>query len=616
MEYWINWPWGEMMMAGTFIWGAVTAIFLLVNKYPSSRYLGILIGSNLFLAVSVAVRTAYSIMWLAIVFAVVVFFIYSKAFFIQYTRVNSKHLIPIVGVAVISFFSPINQFQLPFRIAITLLILSYLVAAIGNIGKEGHSRGISWFQNPGSRLAWFRNFMVLNVLIILFWLVAYDWLLIEYVMICIALQLSFVYAQLIRESAFLAPIQLGNKYQKSTLTADQKHAILGKLDVLLKNEKFYLDDSISLSHVAKQLHTTTHHLSQVINESKGITFQKLISQYRIQEAKLLLKDKQYEQTTIENIAAMVGYNSKSAFNTTFKKLTGYTPTDYRAQDDVRSYREERLPGREKRFFWNLFVSSYHVLSLNRMNMVTNFLKIFSRTLAKNKVFSSINLFGLTVGFCCCILIYLFISDELSYDRELPNSDHIYRIAWINDNPQTRTPHPMALAMAQDMPEVEMATSISPWYGSGLNLQTVKVKNDKNDILFEEPDFFFADSTFFDIFQLEIVAGDKDALKKPWNLVITEKMAAKYFGEEDPIGQQLLVEENPLNVAAVVNGMPENSHFHFRGLLSYVSLKTINPNNPWFTWADFGHFNYIKIRPNNDHKLLESKIPEWVVPYLD
>jgi putative ABC transport system permease protein len=171
-------------------------------------------------------------------------------------------------------------------------------------------------------------------------------------------------------------------------------------------------------------------------------------------------------------------------------------------------------------------------------------------------------------------------------------------------------------MAQDMPEVEAATSISPWYGSGLNLQTIKVKNEKNDILFEEPDFFFADSTFFDVFDLEIIAGDREVLTKSWQLIITEEMAFKYFGDEDPIGQELLADNNPLIVGAVVKGLPKNAHFHFRGILSYVSLKNINPNNPWFKWEDFGHFNYIKTKPNTDFKALEAKIPEWVAPYLD
>ncbi len=109
---------------------------------------------------------------------------------------------------------------------------------------------------------------------------------------------------------------------------------------------------------------------------------------------------------------------------------------------------------------------------------------------------------------------------------------------MSDNPQTRTPHPMAQAMARDLPEVEAATSLSPWNGVGQSNETVKVENVEAEILFQEPNFFFVDSTFLDVFQLEVIAGDKDALRKPWNLVITDKMAKKYFGNEDPIGREL------------------------------------------------------------------------------
>jgi len=611
------WPWSEMLLASTVLLGILTSIILLVNKYPSSRYLGKILISQLLFVISFSFHDEYAFQWPTITLLAVVLFLYSRAFFIQNTRINLKHVLPVLAVAMISFTPIIGQVSFLPRLVTTIIVLAYLYATMSKIRKEGKARGISWFENPGSRLIWFRNFITYHLLLTVVWIAAYPMLSTELVALGVMVSLGFVYFQIIRESAFLSPIPIGNKYQKSTLTPEQKHSILGKLDEMIKAEKFYLKDDVSLSNVATQLNTTTHHLSQVINESKGITFQKLIARYRIEEAKILLRNKKYDQTTIENIAEMVGYNSKSAFNTTFKKHTGLTPTDFRESGGVRSYREEHLPERNRHFLRNILVSSYHVLSFNQMyTMVPNFLKIFSRTLAKNKVFSAINLFGLTVGFSCCILIYLFISDELSYDRSIKDYDRIYRVAWMNDNPQTRTPHPMALAMAQDMPEVEAATSISPWYGPGLNKQSMKVEYVKKDLLFEEPDFYFADSTFFEVFDLEVLSGDKDALRKPWGFVITDELAKKIFGDDDPLGQELIVDEMPITVNAVVKGMPKNSHFHFQSLLSYVSLKTINPDNPWFKWEDFGHFNYIKTKAGTNHRSLEAKIPEFVLPYVD
>lgn len=617
MDEWVNWPWREMLLTSTFLPGIAIAFILLVSKYPSSRFLGKIVVLNLLFIISFAFETSYTFTYVTLTSMSVGIFLYSRAFFIQNTRVPSKHLLPIVFATILPFVPNLEQFELIARALTSLLVIGYLASAVHFIRKEGKTRGVNWFQNPGSRLIWFRNFFSSLLLMKLFWLVSFTSLSIEQVLACLLLQLCFIYYQVIKESAFFTPIPIGNKYKKSTLTAEQKHSILSKLDVMLTNEKFYLNDNVSLSHVATQLNTTTHHLSQVINEYKGISFQKLIAKHRMQEAKILLKNSQYNQTTIENIAETVGYNSKSAFNTTFKKHTGLTPTEYRESGGVRSYREERLPERKRHYSVDTFASSYHVLSLNQLyDMVTNFFKIFSRTLIRNKVFSAINIFGLTVGFTCCILISLFISDELSFDRSLPEYDHIYRVAWVNENPQTRTPHPLALAMVKDLPEVAAATSISPWYGPGLNLQSLKVENVKKNLLFEEPDFFFADSTFLDVFDLEVTAGDKEALKKPWGLVITEEMAVKYFKGEDPIGQELIVDEMPIAVTAVVKGLPQNSHFHFRAILSYVSLKTINPDNPWFAWEDFGHFNYIKVKSGVNPKVLESKIPKMILPYLD
>jgi ABC-type antimicrobial peptide transport system permease subunit/AraC-like DNA-binding protein len=617
MKELIDWPWKEMLLAITSLPGVITIILLLTNKYPSSRSLGQFMGGQLLLILVLIFQQTYNLTWLVLITISVSFLLYSQKFFNQNTRINRLHLLPIVLVAITSFLPDIHNYQLAIRILSTLLVFGYLAFSIINVSREGEMRGISWFQNPGSRLIWFRNYFGFNLLLILYFVIAIEALSIVQVTLGILLSFCFVYIQIIKESDFLSPIPLGNKYQKSTLTPDQKFAILNKLDHLLKKEKFYLQDNASLSNLAADLNTTTHHLSQVINETKGITFQKLISQYRMREAKLLLKDPDQDQTTIENIAALVGYNSKSSFNTAFKKYTGLTPTGYRESKDVRPYREEHFPEREKHFFNNILVSSYHVLSPNNFyNMVTNFLKIFYRTLQRNIVFSAINLFGLTIGFSCSILIYLFIADQLSYDKDIPNSDHIYRIAWINENPQTRTPHPMAQAMVQSFAEVEAATSLSPWYGAGLNKQDHLVKYIEKNLIFEEPDFYFADSTFFDVFKLEVIAGDKDALKKPWSLVITDIMAAKYFGDDDPIGKELIVDANPITVSTVVKGMPKNSHFHFQAIISYVSLKTLNPNNPWFTWEDFGHFNYIKVNQEIDKRDLEAKIIDWVIPFLD
>ncbi len=597
--------------------GALLIIILGISKYPAMRILSKFLIAELLLVILYFWPKGLVFQWTALSFMGAIFLQYSEKFFSQRRGFNFTYYVPPLFFGVVSFIPYPENMEFWFFSLLMVQIVCYILLAWRTIRNQGKTRGISWFQNPGSRLIWFRNFMLLSSIQILMLTIGSLWLNQLLVTLNLIFTLVLVFIQLIKESKFLAPIQLGNKYQKSTLTADQKYTIVNKLDKLINTEKFYLQDDVSLSSLAKTLNTTTHHLSQVINETKGITFQKLISQYRIREAKILLKDESLNQLTIENIAEKVGYNSKSSFNTTFKRYTGLTPTEYKEQSTVRTYREEPLPDRENINFLNFFGSLTHNSSPKFfMIMVINFLKLFFRTLSKNKLFSMINFIGLTVGFTSSILIYLFIQSQLSYDKFIKDSENIYRIVWTSDNSQTRTPHPMAQGLVENFSEVTSSVSFSPWFGEGLNRQDHTVEYKEKDIKFAEPDIFFADSTFFDVFGIEVVSGDKNALTKPWSLVITKQLAKKYFGDSDPIGKTLLIDEMEMNVSAVVKAFPKNTHFHFQALLSYVSLKQLNPRNEWFTWNDFGHYNYLKTNGTISKEELESKIKDWVIPHLN
>lgn len=617
MEHWTSWPWIEMLIACTFLIGTGLSLFLLLNKFPASRYLGQLIVA--YLVFIVCSGNEHTLLWsyLALVFVGLSLNWYAFAFFTQNSRIKARHVwfcLFVLLIVGLGYYT--GQLWLIKSVSVGA-ILGLLVESLQDIKKETSNRGIFWFQNPGPRLVWFRNYLGLNVFLLVPFLFFGHLLNLATMTIGTLINFVYIYYQVFRESGFASPIPVANKYKKSTLSASQKTTILEKLDRLISEDKFYLRDDASLGNLAEQLHATTHHLSQVLNESKGISFQELISQNRIREARHLLKDPSLQQTKVENIAALVGYNSKSAFNTAFKRHSGMTPSEYRAAKDVRPYREERLPDRKKPYLATSTFSLSHLFTLKlKHNMVANFFKTFIRALNRNKVFTLINLFGLTVGFTCSILIYLYILDELSFDRSLPNYDNIYRISWIADPPQTRTPHPMAQAMRRDFPEVINAVSFSPWYGTGLTKQEISVKNTESNILFEEPDFYFADSTFFDVFELEIIAGDKNALNEPNTLIITEELAKKYFGEENAVGKILEVSDMPIEVSAVVQGMPKNAHFHFNALISYMTVKQIDPESHWMTWADFGHFNYIVLNDKVSYKDVEAKIGDWVFDYLD
>ncbi len=246
-------------------------------------------------------------------------------------------------------------------------------------------------------------------------------------------------------------------------------------------------------------------------------------------------------------------------------------------------------------------------------MFKNYLKIAVRNLLKHKAYSFINIAGLAIGMTCCLLILLYVLNELSYDRFHQDANRIYRIAWQSSNPQTRTPHPMAQAMVKDFTEVESAVSLSPIWGPGLTRPMFSVKY--GDQRFEEREVFSADSTFFEVFSFPLLKGDpKIALRSPTSLVITEDVARKYFGDEEPLGKVLTINnEVDLKVTGVLQNIPANSHFHFDFLIPYALLK-MRETGSYYQWEDFGHYNYVKLALHADPKTLETKIPDWFLKY--
>ncbi|MFQ5771405.1 MAG: ABC transporter permease, partial [bacterium] len=250
-------------------------------------------------------------------------------------------------------------------------------------------------------------------------------------------------------------------------------------------------------------------------------------------------------------------------------------------------------------------------------MIKHYLKITIRNLLKYKVYSAINIAGLAIGMTCALLILLYVRYELSYDRFQEKAERLYRIAWMSSSPQTRTPHPMAQAMVRDFPEVESAVSLSPIWGPGLTRPKLSVRY--REKRFDEPGFFSADSTFFKVFSFKLLHGDpKTALKVQGGVIITDKIARKYFGEEQALGKTLLLnvgQEFPLTVTGVMENIPRNSHFRFDFLLSYVTLKPIETGS-YYTWEDFGHFNYLVLASGTDPTTVEAKIPDWIRNYLD
>jgi len=252
-------------------------------------------------------------------------------------------------------------------------------------------------------------------------------------------------------------------------------------------------------------------------------------------------------------------------------------------------------------------------------MLQNYFRVAFRNLMKHRMLTVINVAGLGLGLASVFLIAQYVVFELSYDKFHEGAENIYRVSWYDDNPQPRTPHPMAQAMAADFPEVESAVTISPLWGFGLTRETFSIRNLEQDVRYDEKNVMAVDSTFLDVFSFKLVKGDpKTAFKQVNGCLLSESTARKYFGAEDPIGKKLEVnnEDSYVEVVGVFKDVPKASHFHFDILVSYVREKALEPNNPYYTWADFGHYNYVRLKPGTDPEALEKKLLPWLTKYLN
>jgi putative ABC transport system permease protein len=243
-------------------------------------------------------------------------------------------------------------------------------------------------------------------------------------------------------------------------------------------------------------------------------------------------------------------------------------------------------------------------------MLKNYLKIAIRNLLKHRGYSLINIAGLAVGIACCWLILLFVHDELRYDRFHQNADRIYRVTVhgrMSDNEVTApsSPAPMAAVLAADYPEVIATTRLKQPYNTPLISYASKK--------FNEDQFFFADSTFFDVFTFPLINGDpRTALRQPFSVVITEEMAAKYFGDDDPIGEVLQFNnQESYRVTGVAKNVPRQSHFQFDFLASFNSWEISRST----VWVSNHLYTYLLLQENYPAKQVSAKLPALVKKYV-
>jgi putative ABC transport system permease protein len=243
-------------------------------------------------------------------------------------------------------------------------------------------------------------------------------------------------------------------------------------------------------------------------------------------------------------------------------------------------------------------------------MLRNYIKIAWRNLLRNKVFSFINITGLALGMATCLLISLYVYHELSYDRFHEKAARIVRVTFranMNGNKinEAHVMPPTAQALLRDYPEVMEATRLRH---AGELLLT------KGNDVVRENAVAFADANFFEVFSFPLMNGSsKSALIRPNTVVISDKMARKYFGDANPIGKTLALKgsKQVLEITGVMADFPANSHFRYDFLIAMAGLDEAKITS----WMQSEFFTYLVLPEGYDYKQLEAKLPQAVEKYM-
>lgn len=242
-------------------------------------------------------------------------------------------------------------------------------------------------------------------------------------------------------------------------------------------------------------------------------------------------------------------------------------------------------------------------------MFKNYLKTALRNLKKTKLFTLINVLGLTIGMTACLFILYFVNYEKSYDRFHENSDRIYRLRYERSDQDGQAVRfasccpPAGLRIRKLYPEVEKVARLFRYRAS--------VAHRENRFIEER--MFFTEADFFAIFKYEFISGDPiNGIKEPNRAFISQSTARKYFSGEKPLGKIISIDKkNDYQITGVFKDIPLNSHLKFDILLSYPNLLDLYGRDVEDSWGDSGWYTYLLLKPQADHRDFEKKLPALV-----
>jgi putative ABC transport system permease protein len=240
------------------------------------------------------------------------------------------------------------------------------------------------------------------------------------------------------------------------------------------------------------------------------------------------------------------------------------------------------------------------------DLIWSYFKIASRRIKRHKGFSFINIAGLAIGMACAIVIMLWVQNELSYDRFHENRDTLFRVAAFASFPNRSGhsvigPPPLAPSLKEEFPEIIQSTRLD-------DCPRLVFKN-QNKVFYEQKGLL-ADPSFLEMFTFPLIQGDpQTALSDPFSIILTEKTAIKYFGDENPVSKTLMVEGHPMTVTGLMKNVPENSHMQFDFVLPFEIKRGLGENLDY--WGNSNSYAYVQLHEQAIPSEVDIKIENYL-----
>ncbi|MDP9076491.1 MAG: ABC transporter permease [Bacteroidota bacterium] len=395
----------------------------------------------------------------------------------------------------------------------------------------------------------------------------------------------------------------------------------------METNMFYQDAELTLSSLAENLGIHPKELSRIVNTALKKNFNDFINEYRVRDAILKMQDPGFDHITLLGIAFGAGFNSKSTFNRIFKQMTGKSPVEYKAElkKERPNHDLRRTPQFTPVILSNQTNLKWDDYKLNRIYMFKIYLKHAWRHITRHKTYSAINVMGLALGICGCLVIYLVATYEFSFDTFHPDKDQIYCVDISSPNPRdgsrfhmNAVPPPMYEAMRNDLPDLEKLASFQPFQPK------VKIKDGEKMIRhFDETDAIITQPDYFDILPYTWLSGNKKtALADPMTVVLTQSRAKTYFGDLPParmIGRTIIYNDSLMvRVTGILQDWNKNSDFNFSDFISFSTIKSsfLKHQFPLDNWAIMtGVQELVKLHAGVKAAQIDAQFPSFIKKYF-